>query len=67
MGKKKQGILVRVISRYSRHRGYMAQWLQDEDWTDKAGNRWHILQFGNGFKCGFPRDEFEIVDEPEEL
>lgn len=53
---------VRVNSPKSKLHKEQAKWLRELDWTDKQGNRWHVLEFEDGFRCGFPRDEFEVKE-----
>ena len=61
------GVLVKVSYRGSCRFGELARWLPEKTWFDKEGNEWHLLEFGDGYLCSFPRDEFEIVEEPAQI
>ena len=60
---RQTGVLVRISCNKSRRFGALARWLPEKTWSDKEGNVWHLLEFGDETLCSFPRDEFEVVEE----
>ena len=64
---RQTGVLVRISYKGSRRFGALARWFPEKTWSDKEGNVWHLLEFGDGTLCSFPRDEFEVVENPAQI